>query len=1457
MARLQYARSLVLFWVILAGGLVNTVDAATLETVSTATLQTSELSPHSEGLLITQVIPDDTLGAENSLISPNEIIQDGPAILIEGGANRGPNLFHSFTEFNVNAGQRVYFDNPEGIANILSRVTGRSFSNIDGLLGVDGEANLFLLNPNGIIFGPDAQLDIRGSFTASTAESFTFADGGEFSATNPQGEVLLSVSVPLGIQLNDLPQNDITNDGELAVAPGQNLTLFGNTVLSSSNLTASGGTVRVLGNQVGLIGQAQIDVSSTTGGGTVLVGGDYQGQGDFPTATQTYIDSAVVINADALVDGDGGRVIIWADDDTSFYGDVSAQGGIQSGDGGFIEVSGERNLLFHGDVNTASNGGVSGTLLLDPANIVIANGNGDEAGDGDNAFQGNNSGIVGSVLSIPLSSVNDTVPTVLYESELENLSGDTNIILQATNDITLNNLIDDELNFSTGEGFITLIADADNDGAGNFTMQDAGDTLDTNGRIIKIEGNNLSIGNLRTFDPFSGDGSPVSLKATGNITLNGTINTSGVFAQLGTLGRGGEVSLVANGDITIASGGSIRSRGLPGGNIALNSNANVSSFDGEIRNDLLSDQSQNQAFKGGDINIGAESIYLINSEIRTTNFGGGNAGNLVINARDIALFDNSFASSQVGFGAVGNGGNIEIFARVLEVINDSGISTSTSGIGHAGNLTVKAKENILLDGNGSPRTAISNSLSSGVFANAVGNAGNVEIEVSNGSLHAARSSISTSTLGQGNAGDLTIRAYDDVTFESSLLGSGISDPGVLGPDAQGSSGDVTIIATNGSISMTENTSISSQTFGQGDAGDIRLESNDVTYIEGSRISNNTVNEAVGDAGTIRITTGSLFLFNNPQSSGPTSLSSSTSALGNSGDIIIGARDVVVFDGGNAFTQVSSEAIGDAGDIEITARSFEVVGSFDVRNASAVLSTSTFGKGSAGNVTITVDEDVSFENSTIFSDVNPEAIGDGGDIEITANTGSISVTNGAQLLTRTNGQGDAGPVTLKAGERISLDGFFTTVSSEVGFLGEGKGGDIEITTPLISVSNGAQLNSRATGQGNAGDIEVNSASIDLINQGRVIAESISTSGGDINLRGLNTLFLTDGAVSASTQNGRAGSITINEDNGDLQTPNIPVELVRLEDNARISVEAISGGDAGSITVNAERLQLTNSSINVSSPEGEAGNLSIRAISTANDGFQLDNSELTSVTGAGTLGPDDVRGIIITAADPVIQLRGGSLISAQALGVADGGNLTFNAGDSFIIASIDGNNDIIATAEGGTGGDITINALRLFEFVERNEPNTNNQFRQNETNDISASSEAGLPGNVNLLTLDIDPNRGLTELPTLSPSPPIQRGCSIDALGTSSFTVTGRGGLPANPTDILNRNHPLTDLGPNDTSFNAFNPPQINDPPETTSAPLIEAQTLVKNSDGRTFFVSTATSDVSWPQSIHCTGRVANH
>jgi filamentous hemagglutinin family protein len=208
-----------------------------------------------------QITPDRSLGEENSTVNSSDSRDR-----IDGGARRGDNLFHSFREFNVNEGRSAYFTNPDGVSNILTRVTGGNPSNILGTLGVNGSANLFLINPNGIIFGANARLDVGGSFFATTADSFLFDNGFEFSASNPQAPPLLTINIPIGLRLRDNP-GSITNQSQYSNPSGQTNsdgTPVGLQVPNSETLALIGGDVLLEGGNL-TAAEGRIEVGSVAG----------------------------------------------------------------------------------------------------------------------------------------------------------------------------------------------------------------------------------------------------------------------------------------------------------------------------------------------------------------------------------------------------------------------------------------------------------------------------------------------------------------------------------------------------------------------------------------------------------------------------------------------------------------------------------------------------------------------------------------------------------------------------------------------------------------------------------------------------------------------------------------------------------------------------------------------------------------------------------------------------------------------------------------------------------------------------------------------------------------------------------------------------------------------------------------------------------------------------------------
>ncbi|MEL7408861.1 MAG: filamentous hemagglutinin N-terminal domain-containing protein [Cyanobacteria bacterium J06558_2] len=208
--------------------------------------------------LAAQITPDGSLGTETTTI--NNVTE------ITGGTRANNNLFHSFQDFSISTGNIAFFNNALEISNIISRVTGGNLSNIDGLIRANGNANLILLNPQGISLGNNVALDIGGSFLGSTAKSIVFDDGRVFN-TDLSTQPLLSVSTPLGLQLgrNSAPiqvSGIADSTSSLEVAPGNTFALVGNGInFTDKVITAEAGRI-----DLGSVAEGQVSITEIDAG---------------------------------------------------------------------------------------------------------------------------------------------------------------------------------------------------------------------------------------------------------------------------------------------------------------------------------------------------------------------------------------------------------------------------------------------------------------------------------------------------------------------------------------------------------------------------------------------------------------------------------------------------------------------------------------------------------------------------------------------------------------------------------------------------------------------------------------------------------------------------------------------------------------------------------------------------------------------------------------------------------------------------------------------------------------------------------------------------------------------------------------------------------------------------------------------------------------------------------------
>jgi filamentous hemagglutinin family protein len=565
-----------------------------------------------------------------------------------------------------------------------------------------------------------------------------------------------------------------------------------------------------------------------------------------------------------------------------------------------------------------------------------------------------------------------------------------------------------------------------------------------------------------------------------------------------------------------------------------------------------------------------------------------------------------------------------------------------------------------------------------------------------------------------------------------------------------------------------------------------------------------------------------------------------------GDIILNATETITIEQSIIENEVKPNATGNGGNINIQARSLSLTDQSE-------LSTRTLGQGAAGSIFLQINDSVSAADSSLIrSTVRTPATGNGGNIEIQARR--ISLTDGAALQATTFGAGNAGNILVKASESINLSGvapirtnqngnvdsgYSTGLFTDTLASSSGRGGNIQVITNSLRLSDGAVLNARTINDKSGGNITVDVNTLEL------------TGGGQL--------------LTAAYSSGPAGNITVNAANSVTLSGNDPTYFDRLAQFGRdivdndgptsaLSARSQGAGDAGNVTVTTGQLRVEDGAkIAVSGEEsGNAGNLTVNAGSI----FLDQQGELIASTASGEGGNINLQ------ADDLLLLRRNSKISTNAGGTGNGGNIDINS--QFLVAVPIEDSDITANAVQGRGGNINITTQGIYgqEFRSRPTP----------LSDITASSDFGINGVVQINTPDLDPSKGLATLPgeLVDVSELVGSGCEVAANEESSqFVVTGRGGRPPNPNETLRPARVLVDLGtPSESQESALtsNSPyprvrsttDIQHPSSFSNraAPLVEATGWVMDSKGEVILTDkapTVTSHSSWLRTSSCEGR----
>ncbi len=825
---------------------------------------------------------------------------------ITEGTRSGANLFHSFGDFNVPANNIANFKNAPTnpvTSNILSRVTGGKPSNIFGIIQTEGfgNANLFLLNPAGIVFGPTASLNIGGDTHFTTADYLKLADGIQFTAFPSAQDAILSMAPVTAFGFLGSNPSPISVEGSaLSVKDGQTLSLIGGDMFIEGNLKAAGG-------KIGLV--------SVASPGEVLSG---------------TFDAASNMNGESFAE----RGVISLSGGTSL--DVSADAA------GTVIIRGGELIMVDATISADTINANGETMAVDiqiSDDITIIDTLGNPAITARTTGSGNAGAIHLSSAKLDATSSAFAFFTALIDSHTSDvgLGGDVNITVR------------DELSVVGNPSAFWFFVDSGTSGFGGGQ----GGNISISGGDVHLKDTRINSGDFLANskgDFANGAGGDVAITASTLQMVSSTIATDGFF-----FGKAGDLTLSAS-DIHLDDLSELRLVEVGGGG-SLRLNADNVIFDASSIN-LETIDGRGLGIPWVGVKINAKTVELRNgSAIQSTTIGNGAAGDIDVTASDaFTMFDvpgtdgilvrpTGLFTNSLGFiGDQGPSGAINIATRFLEILGGARIDSTTQSSGRGGDVTIIATNEVSLSGarpvfsSEQSTSVLGSTRPSGIFSRTVGralctglcgDAGNISITT--GSLNVTGgAAINNGTTNDGEGGMITVNASNNILIAGTLddgTPGGVFSRATGAASDSGEGGIIDLTAEN-SFFLQNGATVSARSSGPANAGNIELTATNTILLDGATV---TTEAAQASGGDIKLTAQDLIRLNN------STISSSVqgNAMTGGGNISIDPEFIILQN-----SQVLAKAVeGQGGNISLVATDAILADPLSVLDASSALGVS--------------------------------------------------------------------------------------------------------------------------------------------------------------------------------------------------------------------------------------------------------------------------------------------------------------------------------------------------------------------------------------------------------------------------------------------------------------------------------------------------------------------------------------